>query len=41
MNLKRGKEGEKLQTSENLKYEKIFVDEIKSIFHNFWRAFFR
>ena len=32
------KEGEKLQKLEYLKNEKSFLDEIKNIFHNFWRT---
>ena len=32
------KEGEKLQKFEYLENEKIFLDEIKNIFHSFWRA---
>ena len=33
-----GKEGKKLQKSEYLENEKSFSDEIKNIFHSFWRA---
>ena len=33
-----GKEVEKIQKFEFLKNEKSFLDEIKNIFHNFWRA---
>ena len=33
-----GKEEEKLQKFEFLKNEKSFLDEIKNIFHSFWRA---
>ena len=33
-----GKEGEKLQKLEYLENEKSFLDEIKNIFHSFWRA---
>ena len=33
-----GKEGEKLQKFEYLENEKSFFDEIKNIFHSFWRA---
>ena len=33
-----GKEVEKIQKFEYLKNEKSFLDEIKNIFHNFWRA---
>ena len=33
-----GKEGEKLQKIEYLENEKSFLDEIKNIFYNFWRA---
>ena len=33
-----GKEGEKLQKFEYLENEKSFLDEIKNIFHNIWRA---
>ena len=32
--------GKKQQNIEYLKTEKSFVEEIKSIFHNFWNAFF-
>ena len=32
-----GKEGKKLQKSEHLENEKSFLDEIKKIFHSFWR----
>ena len=32
------KEEEKLQKSEYLKNKKRFLDEIKNIFHSFWRA---
>ena len=32
-----GKEGKKLQKSEYLENEKSFLDEIKNIFHSFWR----
>ena len=40
-NLKNPGQGEgKLQKTEYLENEKSFLDEIKSIFHNFWRAFF-
>ena len=34
---KYGKEGKKLQKSEYLENEKSFLDEIKNIFHSFWR----
>ena len=33
-----GKEGKKLQKTEYLKNKKSFLDEIKNIFHSFWRA---
>ena len=33
-----GKEGKKLNKFEYLENEKNFLDEIKSIFHSFWRA---
>ena len=33
-----GKEGEKLQKFEYLENKKSFRDEIKNIFHSFWRA---
>ena len=33
-----GKEGKKLQKFEYLENEKSFLDEIKNIFHSFWRA---
>ena len=33
-----GKEEEKLQKFEYLKNKKSFLDEIKNIFHSFWRA---
>ena len=33
-----GKKGEKLQKFEYLANEKSFFDEIKNIFHSFWRA---
>ena len=33
-----GKEGEKLQKFEYLENEKSFLDEIKNVFHSFWRA---
>ena len=33
-----GKEKEKLQKTEYLKNKKSFLDEIKKIFHSFWRA---
>ena len=33
-----GKEGKKLQKFEYLENEKSFFDEIKSIFHSFWKA---
>ena len=33
-----GKEGKKLQKIEYLENEKSFLDEIKSIFHSFYRA---
>ena len=33
-----GKEEEKLQQFEYLENEKSFIDEIKNIFHNFWKA---
>ena len=33
-----GKEGKKLQKFEYLENEKSFFDEIKNIFHSFWRA---
>ena len=32
-----GDEGEKLQKFEYLENEKSFLDEIKNIFHSFWR----
>ena len=32
-----GKEGKKLQKFEYLENEKSFLDEIKNIFHSFWR----
>ena len=35
------KEGEKLQKFEYLENEKSFLDEIKNIFHSFWRAIIR
>ena len=35
---KGGKEGKKLQKFEYLEDEKSFLDEIKNIFHSFWRA---
>ena len=34
---KYGKEGKKLQKFEYLENEKSFLDEIKNIFHSFWR----
>ena len=33
-----GKEEEKLQTFEYLENENSFSDEIKNIFHSFWRV---
>ena len=33
-----GKEEEKLQKFEYLENEKSFLDDIKNIFHSFWRA---
>ena len=33
-----GKEGKKSQKFEYLKNEKSFLDEIKNIFHSFWRV---
>ena len=36
-----GKEGKKLQKFEYLENEKSFFDEIKGIFHSFWRAVIR
>ena len=33
-----GKEGKKLQKFEYLENKKIFLDEIKNIFHFFWRS---
>ena len=33
-----GKEGQKLQKFEYLEYERSFLNEIKNIFHSFWRA---
>ena len=33
-----GKEGKKLQKFEYLENEKSFADEMKNIFHSFWRA---
>ena len=33
-----GKEGKKLQKSENLESENSFLNEIKNIFHSFYRA---
>ena len=33
-----GKEGKKLQKFEYLENKKSFLDEIKNIFHSFWRA---
>ena len=33
-----GKEGKKLQKFEYLENEKSFLDEMKNIFHSFWRA---
>ena len=36
---KSGKEEEKRQKFGYLENEKSFLDEIKSIFHSFWRAF--
>ena len=33
-----GKEGKKLQKFEYLENEKSFLDEIKNIFHSFWKA---
>ena len=35
---KPGKEGKKLQKFEYLENEKSFLDELKSIFHSFWRV---
>ena len=35
---KSGKEGKKLQKFEYLENEKSFLDELKSIFHSFWRV---
>ena len=35
---KSGKDEEKTQTFEYLKNGKSFLDEIKNIFHSFWRA---
>ena len=35
---KSGKEKEKIQKFEYLENEKSFLDEIKNIFHSFWRA---
>ena len=32
------KEGKKLQKFEYVENEKSFLDEIKSIFHSFWRS---
>ena len=32
------KEGKKLQKFEYLENENTFLDEIKNIFHSFWRA---
>ena len=37
---KSGKEEEKIQKFEYLENEKSFLDEIKDIFHSFWRAIF-
>ena len=36
-----GNEGKKLQKFEYLENEKSFLDEIKNIFHSFWRAIIR
>ena len=33
-----GKEGKNIQKLEYFENEKSFLDEIKSIFHRFWRA---
>ena len=38
---KLGKEGKKLQKFECLENEKSFLDEVKNIFHSFWRASIR
>ena len=35
---KSGKEEKKIQKFEYLEIENIFLDELKSIFHSFWRA---
>ena len=35
---KSGKEEEKIQKFEYLENKKSFLDEIKNIFHGFWRA---
>ena len=35
-----GKKGKKLQKFDYLENENTFLDEIKSIFHSFWRAIF-
>ena len=34
----KGKEEEKIQKFEYLENEKSFLDDIKNIFHSFWRA---
>ena len=34
-----GKEGKKLQKPEYLDNEKSFFDEIKNIFHSFWKDY--
>ena len=36
--VKCGKEGKKLQKFEYLENEKSLLDEIKNIFHSFWKA---
>ena len=38
---KSGKEEEKIQKFEYLENEKSFLDEIKNIFHSYWRAIIR
>ena len=41
LNLETGKKREKTQQSiKHLKNKKSFLEEIKTIFHNFWNAFF-
>ena len=38
LNLESGNEQERLQKYEYLEHKKNFLDEIKNIFHSFWRA---